>query len=216
MKKSVYSLVLLDDIVEAIDQLAYSLNTNRSNLINQILAEKVALSTPEQHLQSVFNQLSDALRPYSHFQIQTQAADHMYSIKSAIKFKYNPTIKYSYYLNQHKEGFTGELRIISRTQSEVLHGYLSHFFSLWSRLENEKLGVKWKEEEGSKWLRTLHLEAFKNASDYKCLGSALSHYVKALDQGLKIYFKQIEEGYEDPREISVHYNEYYEYMPLHI
>ena len=47
MKKSVYSLVLMDDIVAAIDELAYSLQTSRSNLINQILAEKVALVTPE-------------------------------------------------------------------------------------------------------------------------------------------------------------------------
>ena len=42
MKKSVYSLVLMDDVVDAIDKLAYSMNTSRSNLINQILAEKVS------------------------------------------------------------------------------------------------------------------------------------------------------------------------------
>ena len=38
MKKSVYSLVLADDVIEAIDNLAYQMNTSRSNLINQILA----------------------------------------------------------------------------------------------------------------------------------------------------------------------------------
>lgn len=47
MNKSVYSLVLADDVVEAIDRLAYSMNTSRSNLINQILAERVQLLTPE-------------------------------------------------------------------------------------------------------------------------------------------------------------------------
>ena len=36
MKKSVYSLVLMDDVVKAIDDMAYKLNTSRSNLINQI------------------------------------------------------------------------------------------------------------------------------------------------------------------------------------
>ena len=41
MKKSVYSIVLADDVVEAIDEMAYSLGTSRSNLINQILAERV-------------------------------------------------------------------------------------------------------------------------------------------------------------------------------
>ena len=37
MKKSVYSLVLMDDVVNAIDDMAYQMNTSRSNLINQIL-----------------------------------------------------------------------------------------------------------------------------------------------------------------------------------
>lgn len=45
VNKSVYSLVLADDVVEAIDRLAYSMNTSRSNLINQILAERVQLLT---------------------------------------------------------------------------------------------------------------------------------------------------------------------------
>ena len=39
MNKSVYSLVLADEVVEAIDRMAYSMNTSRSNLINQILAD---------------------------------------------------------------------------------------------------------------------------------------------------------------------------------
>ena len=39
MNKSVYSLVLMDDVVEQIDRVAYEMNTSRSNMINQILAE---------------------------------------------------------------------------------------------------------------------------------------------------------------------------------
>lgn len=45
MGKSVYSLVLMDEVVDAIDQMAYRNNTSRSNLINQILAEHVSLAT---------------------------------------------------------------------------------------------------------------------------------------------------------------------------
>ena len=48
MGKSVYSLVLMDEVVDAIDQMAYRNNTSRSNLINQILAEHVSLATPEE------------------------------------------------------------------------------------------------------------------------------------------------------------------------
>ena len=55
MKKSVYSLVLMDDVVKAIDQMAYENNTSRSNLINQILAEKVMLITPEMRMRDIFD-----------------------------------------------------------------------------------------------------------------------------------------------------------------
>lgn len=43
MKKSVYSLVLMDDVVEAIDRMAYSMNTSRSNLINRFLLKESAM-----------------------------------------------------------------------------------------------------------------------------------------------------------------------------
>ena len=41
MKKTLYSLMLSDDVVRAVDEMAHSLGTNRSSLINQILPVKV-------------------------------------------------------------------------------------------------------------------------------------------------------------------------------
>ena len=38
MKKTLYSLVLNDEVVREVDALAHRMGTNRSNLINQILA----------------------------------------------------------------------------------------------------------------------------------------------------------------------------------
>lgn len=208
MKKSVYSLVLMDEVVDAIDQMAYSLGTSRSNLINQILAEKVAFVTPQVHLQNIFNQLSDYLRPIQHFQIQAQAADHMYSIKSALKYKYNPTIRYALYLNHEEGKMQGELRIISRTQSEVLHDYLNTFFSLWAKLEDEKDRVKWQREEGAKWLRRLNLNDFENPSLADELAGVLSNYIKVLDDGLKLFFTAVGEGYSPVQLIMQHYQKY--------
>ena len=39
MKKNMYSLMLSGSVVEEIDRLAAEQGTNRSNLVNQILAE---------------------------------------------------------------------------------------------------------------------------------------------------------------------------------
>ena len=48
MKKTLYSLMLSEDVVHEVDLLAHKLGTNRSNLINQILAEYVNMVTPDQ------------------------------------------------------------------------------------------------------------------------------------------------------------------------
>ena len=50
MKKNVYSLVLSEDVVHEIDKMAYRQGTNRSNLVNQILAEYASLITPERRI----------------------------------------------------------------------------------------------------------------------------------------------------------------------
>lgn len=210
MKKSVYSLVLMDDVVNAIDELAYSLHTSRSNLINQILAERVALITPEQHLQRIFESLSDYLKPYTYFQIQNQAADHMYSVKSALRYKYNPTIRYCVYLRQQDGRLTGQLRIISRTQSDVLYYYLNEFFEIWAQIENEILPANWESEEGSKWLRVLRLEHFQKSSQGVEIAGALSHYIKGLDDGLKIFFGELENNLLQRTLLKEHYKNHYQ------
>ena len=61
MSKSVYSVVLMDDVVDAVDRLAYEAGTNRSNMINRILAEYVQLATPEQRMQDIFSSIMDAV-----------------------------------------------------------------------------------------------------------------------------------------------------------
>ncbi len=216
MKKSVYSLVLMDNVVEAIDELAYSLQTSRSNLINQILAERVALITPEQRLQKIFDDLSGYLKSYTHFQIQNQAADHMYSIKSALRYKYNPTIKYCVYLGQQEGHLTGQLRIISRTQSEILYYYLDDFFKRWAHIENERLPIKWQREGSTKWLRNLNLEPFQKLGQGGEVASALSHYIKGLDDGLKLYFGQLGDEVRQYHLLREHYHRHYGQMQYFI
>ena len=87
MKKSVYSLVLMDDVVKAIDDMAYKLNTSRSNLINQILAEHVSFKTPESLIKDVFDCMRTIMD--NHFQIQGQSSNAMLFIKSPLRYKYS-------------------------------------------------------------------------------------------------------------------------------
>lgn len=73
MGKSVYSIVLSDEVVQAVDEMAYRMNTSRSNLINQLLAERVSLTTPEMRMREIFSLVGQALD--SRFLPAPQASD---------------------------------------------------------------------------------------------------------------------------------------------
>ena len=88
--KNVYSIVLSSDIVEKIDRLAYD---NRSNMINQILAEYVSYTTPEKRFREIFQHMQDMLEGGTFKMLEP--SDTMFSLRSALAYKYNPTVKYS-------------------------------------------------------------------------------------------------------------------------
>ncbi len=117
MERSMYSLILMDDVVAAIDVLAQQQGTSRSNYINQILAEHVGYLTPEKQMQQVFScvaqQMDKALR------VQEQGSDAMLSIFGALRYKYRPTIRYRVELTRDQRDQTaGYLKISCRTKSQ--------------------------------------------------------------------------------------------------
>ena len=61
MKKMLYSLMLNDDVVREIDILAHRSGTNRSNFINQILADYVNLTTPEKRVNDIFKAIENSV-----------------------------------------------------------------------------------------------------------------------------------------------------------
>ncbi|MHC1747879.1 MAG: hypothetical protein AB9856_05735 [Cellulosilyticaceae bacterium] len=205
MKRSVYSLVLMDDVVEAIDALAYAMNTSRSNLINQILAERVALTTPEMRMQAIFEEMTELLGSYQNFKVQNQASDTMLSIRSVLKYKYNPTIRYAISLNRSDHPYSGELKIISRTQSAVLAHYLHTFFGVWTQLERQCDLPGWSIEEGGKWNRKI---VFKNVNyplSCEAAASAIADYIRVIDEGLKIHFTYTDEQAIGICKLTEHY-----------
>jgi metal-responsive CopG/Arc/MetJ family transcriptional regulator len=63
MKKTLYSLMLDEEVVREVDALAHRLGTNRSNLINQILAEYVNYTTPERRINDIFTAMERLISP---------------------------------------------------------------------------------------------------------------------------------------------------------
>ena len=63
MKKTLYSLTLSEDVVRAVDAMAHQMGMSRSGLVNQILADYVSVTTPERHINQVFQAIQALVAP---------------------------------------------------------------------------------------------------------------------------------------------------------
>lgn len=187
MKKAVYSLVLSEDVVDAVDRLAYTRGTSRSNLINQLLAEAVGLVTPERRMAEILQTLSQQMTGL--FQLQEQATDGMLTIRSPLRYRYKPTIRYRVELYRKPEQALGVLHASFRTQSKALISEAEAFFRIWAECECEH-GLCTKEDfriaDGC-WDRRFLIQAGKEASAQE-IGAAFGQYIKRIDAALKAYF----------------------------
>lgn len=194
MNKSVYSLVLMDDVVEQIDRVAYEMNTSRSNMINQILAEYVSYMTPEKRMREIFSAVEQQLAGGSTFQVLLQPSDTMFSLRSALAYKYNPTVRYSVELYRNAKPLLGELRVSLRSQNSTLLLYLLQFFKLWVRVEESFLGRTESTVEDGRFIRKLVLRSEGAEPDNETVGEAIAAYIDLFDRALKAFFANLSDS----------------------
>ena len=180
MNKSVYSLVLMDNVVGEVDKLAYEMGTSRSNLINQILAEYVRYTTPEMRMRAIFDEMEKLMQGVDSFQIQPQPSDAML------------TIRYGEELYRGSGNVVGALKVSFRTQSQPLLEMLTAFFELWAKLEGHyrsqlKLPPCQYAIEGGKFIRKFAPEGGKELSDQQ-LADGMSEYIRMFDSAIKSFF----------------------------
>lgn len=214
MKKSVYSLVLMDDVVEAIDRLAYERNTNRSNLINQILAENVNFVTPEMRMRDIFMELENILSE-SCYQILDRSSDSMFALRSPIRYKYRPMINYTIELFREPKDIVGRLKVSFRTSSRNFTDAVENFFTRWIRMENDCLSEVHPEGVPSDFENAKYIRGFLKVSDENELTEndiavAIGEYIKVLDKCIKFYFEHLEDEELIEKMIHTSYKEYLE------
>ena len=198
MGKSVYSLALSDEIIAEIDRLAYQNGTNRSGLINSILAEYLQFTTPEQRMREVFDRMEKLLlsteAEHPAFQLLSLPSDTMFNLRSAIRYKYNrykynPTARYSVELyRQPEDGVFGELRVSIRTQNRNLIEAMKQFYELWTEVEKNHRDVESSVDEQGRISRKLRL-SFRDENHEEVsgltVGDVLSQYITTFDRGLQ-------------------------------
>ena len=192
MNKSVYSLVLTDEIVRQIDRAAYEMNTSRSNLINQVLADYVSYQTPEKRMREVFTQIERMLTGTSRFEVLLQPSDAMFSLRTALSYKYNPNVRYSVELFRGELPLIGELRVSLRSQNSALLLYVLQFFKLWARIEQTYIGETDHAIEQNRYLRRFSLREGVKA-DNERIGQAIADYIRLLDTAMQRFFSLLDD-----------------------
>ena len=187
MNKSVYSLVLSDEIVQEIDRMAYEAGSSRSAMINQILAECVRFTTPEKRMREVFSAIEQMLIG-GVFEPQLQPSESMFSLRSSLDYKYNPSVRYSVELYQNALPLLGELRVSIRSQNSALVLALLQFFKLWTKIETAYIGRVECAMEDGRYYRKLRLSGVQEPTNEQ-IGEGIAAYINLLDSALKSYFQ---------------------------
>lgn len=191
MSKSVYSIVLNDDVVAAVDLMALRLGTNRSSLINQILAEQVSVVTPERRMRDIFDNI---FRLLDERFIQDSTAETALAFRSPIAYKYKPTVRYSVELLRNPDGeHIGNLKISFRTRSQAFVQMLSAFYTLWINTERgfTKREIRYS-ADSDRLIREIYFPKGEKSISSEQLGELIGEYVKAFDSALKGYFASAE------------------------
>ena len=139
MKKTLSSLMLSEEVVRHVDALAHRMGTNRSALINQILAEYVNYTTPERRINDVLSAIQELMQPSRELVPFFAPNSYSMSLKSSLEFKYRPTVKYEVELYKGAGEDIGALSVLFRTQSQPLISGMTEFFRLWKRIEDTHL-----------------------------------------------------------------------------
>lgn len=207
MGKTLYSLMLNENVVREIDMLAHKSGTSRSNLINQILAEYVNYITPERRISDVFTAIEQLMMPSSEIIPFFAPNSQSMSLKSSLEYKYRPTVKYEVELYGGGTDSIGRLSIIFRTQSQSLIEDMTAFFRLWKRIEDAHLPntsvmqIEYALYDG-KFVRSISVPGRDCTPEE--LARAISDYIKLFDKQMKDYLC----GKADARSIEIAYYNY--------
>ena len=204
MAKRLYSLMLNEEVVHAVDYEAHRLGTNRSALIDRVLAEYFAVPTAQKMINDIFGEI-DALLSSSEALKTFFAPDSAtLSVKSALSYKYRPTLKYELTLDNSPSDKLGDISVIYRTQSLLLLSQLRDFFRLWTAAEQSLLERNKAEKTDyalydNRFVRSIVLPKNKNYSAQQ-IAEALSDYVELLDNSIKAYLN----GADDEKIINAY------------
>ena len=186
MGKSVYSIVLDDDVIKMIDIMAVRQNTSRSNMINRLLAQQISMPTAETMINDIYHSIDNFLQGHNSLALSLLGNSNMINMRSALQYKYNPSVKYAVELTDSSH-YLGQLKVSLRSQNTQVLNLFEEFFMLWSALEIQHRGVKTDEFSIGTGRYSRLLRLYENCN-YTSYGNSIALYIDTLDKCMKEFF----------------------------
>lgn len=192
MSRSMYSLILSDRVVEAIDREAYRQQCNRSRMIERILAEYTGVETKEAQVRDVMEEIARLLSTHERIQVLPNREARSLVYQAPVRFKYNPTLRYRLEWQDVNGLHRAVLKIVSRTTSRPLADTLEAFFlnmNQWERayapFVQGKNRLYRNEGKGTiQFVKTLYTGSLA----YEEMSQLLSRYLTMLNEAIEGYF----------------------------
>lgn len=181
MGKSVYSMVLSDEVITLIDEAALKNGKSRSNLINEILADYVGYNTADKRVDEILN-LILAAYPMRRMRVEHNRKTRI-EFFGAMNYKYKPRVTYSAELFT-EDSRSGLLKIELRTTNLTLIGVMENFLNGFIAIEKKYIpGIEYFTDDG-KLVRRLN---FKNMRTEEEIAMSLATYVHNIDELIDAY-----------------------------
>ncbi|MFA5341279.1 MAG: hypothetical protein WC332_05820 [Clostridia bacterium] len=191
MAKAVYSIILSDEVIEKIDSMAYAMRTSRSNYINEVLADHVSYTTPQQRIKDILDSAKAFLEPQGRYAFVEMSSNSFMDIRSALSYRYRPTIRYCVEIIGEKKGPFCRLKAQVRTQNSSLMSAIEGFFMVWQSVERKLIPDAYDELEMTSYENVCYTRIFyiKDETDTneERIGKAIASYIATLDKALKLF-----------------------------
>lgn len=158
-------------------------------MLNRILANYLDVETPESTIENVFKRMEEFFLADDGMRFVNNASLSMASVASSLKYRYNPTLKYSVEL--FPAGDLGQLKISLRSKNPVLFDKIEKFYSLYVELERSVIGERTYFYQDGRFTRVFLRPLSASAEE---IGESISSFVKEFDEYLKIYFLSDDES----------------------
>lgn len=182
MSKSIYSLLLSDDVVAAVDAMAAVRGLSRSAVVDSLLSECVGLQTGDVRMRNIWEEMDVMLARVSAMHFVNNAQINLAQIITSLPVKYSPKIRYQLELTEGERSVCA-ITLNTRTQNPLLTMAFDNFYQRLAALERQYLNNVTAHYGNGKYVSLL----FVGGSDASQAAHEILEYVVTLDGMLRAW-----------------------------